>query len=129
MNKVLLDTNAYGAYLQGDQKVLNTLADADTTFISIFVLGELYTGFKGGIRETKNVEILHRFLRKTTVIILEATQETAEIFGTVKNSLKLAGTPIPINDVWIASHALETGSVIVTYDKHFDVVPGVRVWN
>ncbi|MBC8259258.1 MAG: type II toxin-antitoxin system VapC family toxin [SAR324 cluster bacterium] len=128
MNKVILDTNAYGAYLQGDQKVLNTLAATDTTFMSIFVLGELYAGFKGGIRETKNVEILHRFLRKTTVIILEATQETAEIFGTVKNSLKLAGTTIPINDVWIASHALETGSVIVTYDKHFDVVPGVRVW-
>ena len=128
MKKVLLDTNAYGAYLQGDQKVLNTLADANTTFISIFVLGELYAGFKGGIREIKNVEILRRFLSKTTVIILEATQETADIFGTVKNSLKLAGTPIPINDVWIASHALETGSVIVTYDKHFDFVPGIRVW-
>ena len=128
MNKVILDTNAYVAYLQGDQKILNTLAEADTTFMSIFVLGELYAGFKGGIRETKNVEILRRFLRKTTVTILNATQETAEIFGTVKNSLKLSGTPIPINDVWIASHALETGSVIVTYDKHFDVVPGVRVW-
>lgn len=71
---------------------------------------------------------MRRFLSKTTVIILEATQETADIFGTVKNSLKLAGTPIPINDVWIASHALETGSVIVTYDKHFDFVPGIRVW-
>ena len=128
MNKVILDTNAYVAYLQGDQKILNTLAEADTTFMSIFVLGELYAGFKGGIRKTKNVEILRRFLRKTTVTILNATQETAEIFGTVKNSLKLSGTPIPINDVWIASHALETGSVIVTYDKHFDVVPGVRVW-
>ena len=128
MNKVILDTNAYAAYLQGDQKILNTIAEADTTFLSIFVLGELYAGFKGGIRETKNVEILRRFLRKTTVTILNATQETAEIFGTVKNSLKLSGTPIPINDVWIASHALETGSVIVTYDKHFDVVPGVRVW-
>jgi len=55
-------------------------------------------------------------------------REIAEIFGTVKNSLKLAGPHIPINDVWIASHALETGSVNVTYDKHFDVVPGVRVW-
>ena len=128
MNKVILDTNAYVAYLQGDQKILNTLAEADTTFMLIFVLSELYAGFKGGIRETKNVEILRRFLRKTTVTILNATQETAEIFGTVKNSLKLSGTPIPINDVWIASHALETGSVIVTYDKHFDVVPGVRVW-
>ena len=45
MKKILLDTNAYGAYLQVDQKVLNTLAEADTTFISIFVLGELYAGF------------------------------------------------------------------------------------
>ena len=77
MNKVILDTNAYVAYLQGDQKILNTLAEADTTFISIFVLGELYAGFKGGIRKTKNVEILRRFLRKPTVTILNATQETA----------------------------------------------------
>ena len=39
-----------------------------------------------------------------------------------------AGTPIPINDVWIASHAMETGSVVITYDKHFNLVPGLRVW-
>ena len=46
----------------------------------------------------------------------------------VKTSLKQAGTPIPINDVWIASHALEIGAVVVTYDKHFAMVPGLRLW-
>ena len=51
-----------------------------------------------------------------------------KIFGKLKNDLKLAGTPLPINDVWIASHAMETGSVIVTYDRHFFRIPGVRVW-
>ena len=48
----------------------------------------------------------------------------AEIF----TSLKAAGTPLPINDVWIAAHALETGSVVVTYDTHFKSIPGLRLW-
>jgi tRNA(fMet)-specific endonuclease VapC len=43
--------------------------------------------------------------------------------------LKKAGRPIPLNDVWIAAHALETGSVLVTYDAHFAAVPGLRLWD
>jgi tRNA(fMet)-specific endonuclease VapC len=34
----------------------------------------------------------------------------------------------PINDVWIAAHGLETGSILVTYDDHFAVIPGLRLW-
>ncbi|RKX61692.1 MAG: twitching motility protein PilT, partial [Thermodesulfobacteriota bacterium] len=62
------------------------------------------------------------------VTILNASNETAEVFGMVKTSLRQAGTPIPINDAWIASHALEVGAVVVTYDKHFAMVPGLRLW-
>jgi predicted nucleic acid-binding protein len=46
----------------------------------------------------------------------------------IKSSLKKAGQPLPLNDVWIAAHALETGSVLVTYDSHFSDVPGLRTW-
>ncbi len=127
MKKVLLDTNAYTSYLGGDQDVLHVLSDAEITFMSIFVLGELYAGFKGGRREKENIKILQAFLAKPSVEILNAGSETAEIFGMVKDSLKRAGTPIPINDVWIASHALEIGAVMITYDKHFAVVPGLRL--
>ena len=127
MKKVLLDTNAYTSYLGGDQDVLHVLSDAEITFMSIFVLGELYAGFKGGRREKENIRILQAFLAKPSVEILNAGSETAEVFGMVKDSLKRAGTPIPINDVWIASHALEIGAVMITYDKHFAVVPGLRL--
>lgn len=65
---------------------------------------------------------------KPTVKILNATVETAEVFGLVKNNLKNAAAPIPINDVWIAAHAMETGSEIVGYDAHFKNVPGLRLW-
>lgn len=129
MKKVLLDTNAYVRFLGGDEKVLEALADAEIVYLSIFVQGELFAGFQGGNKDLENKKILRDFLNKPTVRTLDATSETAEIFGLVKNTLKKAGTPLPINDVWIASHALETGSVVVTYDSHFTKVQGLRLWD
>jgi len=43
-------------------------------------------------------------------------------------SLRKSGKPIPINDVWIVAHGLETGSILVTYDDHFAMIPGLRLW-
>ncbi len=128
MKKILLDTNAYTAFLKGDESILDALAQAKTVFMSVFVLGELYAGFKGGSKETKNRKQLDDFLHRPSVRILTATQETSEIFGTIKNWLKLAGTPIPINDVWIAAHATESGSHLVTYDSHFNAVSTILIW-
>jgi tRNA(fMet)-specific endonuclease VapC len=129
MRKILLDTNAYSSYLAGDKRVFDDLTKATTVYMSIFVLGELYAGFKGGHKEKNNLTILHKFLAKPTVQILDATHETAGLFGMIKNTLKRTGTPLPINDIWISSHAIETGAVVITYDQHFKQIPGLRLWN
>jgi tRNA(fMet)-specific endonuclease VapC len=128
MRQILLDTNAYVRFLAGDERVLASLAGADRVYVSVFVLGELNAGFRAGKKGRENRRILESFLEKSSVAVLEATRETAEIFGIVKDSLRKAGKPIPVNDVWIAAHALETGSVLVTYDAHFRAVPGLRIW-
>ena len=128
MKKILLDTDAYVRFLRGDEKVMTYLAQADSVYISVFVLGELYAGFRAGGKERENKQILERFLLKSTVTILEATIETADVFGLLMASLRKSGKPIPINDVWIAAHGLETGSILVTYDDHFAVIPGLRLW-
>jgi tRNA(fMet)-specific endonuclease VapC len=128
VKKIILDTNAYSRLLVGDEKVLDALSEAETVYMSIFVLGELFAGFCGGNKERKNRETLRRFLQQPAVKILHAGLETAEIFGQLKNTLKISGTLLPINDVWIAAQAIETGAVIVTFDLHFQHVPGLRVW-
>ena len=129
MKTIVLDTCAYTRLLVGEEAVLDAISTAETVYISVFVLGELYAGFTGGSRERENKAFLQRFLLKPTVKILNATSETAEIFGLVKSNLKKAGKPLPINDVWIAAHAIETGSVFITYDAHFAVVSGLRLWD
>ncbi len=129
MKKVLLDTNAYASFLHGDDKVLEILAKAQIVFMSVFVLGELYAGFRGGAKQKQNKLMLEEFLQKPSVSALDATRETSEIFGQIKYSLKKTGTPMPINDVWIASHVFETGSLLISYDSHFLNVPGLRIWD
>ena len=128
MSKLLLDTNAYSNLLRGDKKVLTQLSRADLVYVSIFVVGELIAGFKGGNKEKENNHLLDRFLQKQEVELLEGSKETARIFAKLKYELKKAGTPLPVNDIWIAAHAIETGSVLITYDRHFQRIKGIRMW-
>ncbi len=129
MRKVLIDTGAYTNYLVGDQKALDAIVRADTVYMSVFVLGELYSGFKRTTKELKNRELLERFLLKPTVEVLNATSETSEIYSMIVHFLKEAGLSMPVNGIWIAAQALETGSILVTYESHFKPVPGLRVWD
>ena len=47
MKKILLDTNAYINLLKGDDEIFDAISDCELLFMSIFVLGELYYGYKG----------------------------------------------------------------------------------
>ncbi len=50
------------------------------------------------------------------VTVLPVTARTSEHYGFVKTQLHAKGRPIPENDIWIASLALEHGLTLVTRD-------------
>lgn len=129
MKKILVDTNAYTALMTGDERVLDSLVRAETVYVSVIVMGELYAGFYGGGKSQENRNRLSDFLTKPGVKVLHCTPDTAERFGIIQDRLRRAGTPIPINDVWIAAHAMESGAQLITYDSHFRKVAGLVVWN
>jgi len=129
MRKILIDTSAYSRLMRGNTDVLEMLGRADRVYMSIFVVAELNVGFKGGSKEPQNRNLLEQFLSRPTVRTVPATRETAEVFAEIKHTLREAGTPLPINDIWIAAHTVETGSVLVTFDAHFRKIPGLRVWD
>jgi tRNA(fMet)-specific endonuclease VapC len=126
--KVLLDTNGYSAFLRDDPKTRLAVREAEGVFLSVIVLGELHAGFRKGTKTRENLALLREFLDDPKVQVPDATAETAEIFGQIKASLTGAGTPIPVQDIWIAAQAIQTGSVLVTYDRHFLRVAGLRTW-
>lgn len=129
MKKITLDANAYSGLTQGILAVKQAIEAADNVFIPIFVLAELLFGFKKGSRESENMELFDDFMKLPGVSFHVPTEETARIYAEVALSLKQEGKPIPTHDIWIAASAVETGSVIITYDKHFLNVAQARVWD
>ena len=111
MSGLLLDTSAYSAYRKGEEQALEALATADCVHMSTIVLGELYFGFRNGSRQERNIEELRQFRDKPVVRTADITDATAKVYAGVFLDLKRRGTPIPLNDVWIAAQCLELGSL------------------
>ena len=65
MNRVLLDTNAYSQYLRGDEAVLDAISSARQVYMSAFVMGELYAGFKGGVQNSQKLFIPQAIFEQT----------------------------------------------------------------
>jgi tRNA(fMet)-specific endonuclease VapC len=123
--RVLLDANAYTALFRGHEGVADRVRRADQVLISTVVAGELLFGFRNGSRYEANRRQLEDFLRTPYVDLLPVTLVTADRFGRIAASLRRKGRPIPTNDIWIAAHAIESGSELLSFDKHFEEVDGV----
>ncbi|MDX2055150.1 MAG: type II toxin-antitoxin system VapC family toxin [Polyangiaceae bacterium] len=121
----LLDTNAYVALLKGDSKVASLVRVSEQLVLSMVVVGELLYGFRHGNRYEENASLLDDFLSEPRVSVLAVTRTTADRFGRIAAALRKAGTPIPTNDIWIAAHTFESGAELLTYDRHFERVPGL----
>ena len=125
--KLCLDTNIYSAFKNGDQKIRDILENADEVLIPVTVLGELYSGFQIGSLTEKNLTELDEFLSKPGVSIVEINKDIAFRYGFITKELRKQGTPIPANDIWIASATMDTGSILLSSDKHFKEIPGLMV--
>ena len=127
MKSVLIDTCAYSHLLHKHVLLQEIIENADKVYLSPIVIGELLAGFKKGSREKNNTDILENFIGKFATLC-EVTYETPEIYSDVYTKLRKQGAPIPINDVWIAAQCIELGAKLLTFDKHFANIPGLRVW-
>jgi len=125
--KLCLDTCAYSRLVQQENALVVCVEEADNVFIPSVVLGELFAGFMLGKREKENRQQLDAFLNLPGVEVVSVDASVAERYAFIVKQLRSQGTPIPTNDIWIASVALETGSRLVSYDAHFERIPGLIV--
>lgn len=123
--KYLLDTNIVIDLFNGVKTVVDWLAEERTIFVPSIVIGELYYGVYKSARSEKNIRILEDFI--VSVSVLDITTEIAEYYGRIKAGLKKKGMPLPENDIWISSIALQYDLTLVTRDAHFDAVKGLNL--
>ncbi len=121
---MILDTNAVSAWADGHVAVEAPLRAADRLVVPSVVLGEYYFGIRQSRLRDRYEAWLSRYLSLTEIAAV--TSATAHAYAEIRLELKRMGAPIPSNDVWIAALARQHGLPVLSNDRHFDVVAGVR---
>ena len=123
--KLAVDTNACRLLMEGEEGAVLLGRTAERLLMPVPVLAELRFGFLNGTRGRANEATLARFLDRPRVEILRCDEGTSVRYAELKLQLKKLGTPIPINDVWIAALVLQHGATLFTRDTDFDRLPQV----
>lgn len=131
--KYMLDTNILIYLIKNRPPSVAQRIDAlgvDTRLcMSFFTFAEL---LKGAERSTRKPEVLRKLELLTRQIPVDYTVNNALCghYAEEFTRLKIAGTPIGANDLWIACHALAEEAVLVTNNtREFERVPALRLEN
>jgi tRNA(fMet)-specific endonuclease VapC len=119
IERLVLDTSAYSQLRRGHEAVLDLLAAAGAVLVPATVLGELEAGFELGRRDKENRLALAEFVDEPFVAVLDTTPAVARRYGLIFAELRLAGTPIPVNDIWIAAATVDCGGHLLTFDEDY----------
>lgn len=121
---MILDTNGLSALAEGESLLEPILRNATEIALPVIVLGE----YRYGIEQSRERQRYEHWLSEylPTFRVLDVDEETTGSYAAVRNELKRAGTPIPSNDVWIAALCRQHSLPLLTRDRHFDLVRGLR---
>ena len=121
---LILDANALSAIAEGERGAAKEFFRARRVAIPVIVLGEYHFG----IGQSRHKRKYERWLEELLAVcsVLEVNEETAFAYAELRTELKAAGTPIPSNDAWIAALCRQHSLPILSRDRHFDLVRGLR---
>jgi len=121
---LILDTNALSAAAEREPQALEVVARAERLAIPVIVVGE----YRLGIAQSRHRASYENWLREwiAAVSVLDIDEETTHSYAAIGLELKRKGKPIPANDLWIAALCRQYSLPLLSRDRHFDLVSGLR---
>jgi tRNA(fMet)-specific endonuclease VapC len=121
---LILDTNALSAIADGELSAVKIAERADRVAVPVIVLGE----YRMGIAQSRHRATYQNWLREwiAAVDVLDVNEETTHSYAAIGLELKKKGKPIPTNDLWVAAACRQHSLPLLSRDKRFDLVSGLR---
>lgn len=127
MKRFMLDTNSVSHLLKRQRNLVERVVGASMAALCISVVTEGEMRF--GLARRPEAKALHaavaELLRRLDV--LPWTSATAQCYGAVRAELERRGRPLGPLDLMIAAQAVEAGAVLITSDRTFRFVAGLKV--
>lgn len=127
----LLDTNAISDLMRAAPQIERWMAGldpGDRLVTCAIVRGEILFGIERlpqGRRRTELEGTARQFL--DTVRCEPVTERAGDFYAAVKLARQQRGLPLDENDLWVAASALALDATLVSRDKDFEGIDGLRV--
>ena len=131
MKRYLLDSNIWIYAMNGRHPAVRKTLESlplDKVYLSDIVLGELAFGWENSTKPAVTKRKVEQFLAHFPRLCTD--EATAKVYGQLRQSLQSRGTPIGMNDFWIAAQALHHKIILVTHNtREFERVDGLKLEN
>ncbi len=118
--KYLLDTSVVADLLRGSIDLKSLFGEAAQFYLCGITLGELYYGASVSARPEYQRQVIDTLVGHYRLLPFGRSVQIA--YAQIKRFLRSQGTPIPENDVWVASLACAYRLPLLTKDRHFEVL-------
>jgi tRNA(fMet)-specific endonuclease VapC len=124
---LILDTDALSAAAEREPSALAVVANAQRLALPVIVLGE----FRLGIASSRHKATYEAWLNDwvSAVEVLDIDDGTTHSYAAIGLELKNKGTPIPVNNLWIAALCRQYSLPLLSRNRHFDSVAGLQRLN
>ena len=121
---MIVDTNALFAAADDDPAVVAILTRADQMEIPVIVLGE----YRYGIAQSRHCAAYENWLASLLrdCAVLDVNEPTTQHYAQIILDLRQKGKRIPTNDLWIAALCRQHSLPLLSRDRHFDQVAGLK---
>ena len=122
---VIVDTSILFDFLKGSdafERDVNLLIEKNRLITTGVIIAELLQGVKNPKEEQRIAGLL------TAINLLEITTDLWIKAGMASSALRRKGINLPLTDVAIATLAMEHNLSVLTLDKHFKQIPGLKIY-
>lgn len=122
----MVDTSVWIEYFKNKEEIssiVDDLIDKDLICVTGPVIAELIQG----VKTEKELKLLNMYI---DAIPYEPCKNDDWVnAGVISYNLRKKGMTIPLTDMLIAAVSIRCGARIFTFDRHFDSIPGIELFD
>jgi tRNA(fMet)-specific endonuclease VapC len=122
--KIIVDTSVWIEYLKNRPPIAENL-DQLLLAGNIYTVGPVVAELLQGARTEKDYQLLKNSIDGLSYV--ETGIEDWIKAGNISFKLRRNGATIPLTDCLIAAVAIRQNASVMTYDRHFDNIPNLKI--
>lgn len=123
-DKIIIDTSIWIEYFKNNSDYVSFIEE-NLNLENIYIMGPIISELLHGVKNEKEYKILSQSIG--AIPYLDCTFEDWIKTGNILFYLKKKGKIIPLTDALISVVALRIDASILTLDRHFKEIPGIKL--